>query len=99
MCNLSGLLLVSVHLFCHVVVESFCITIHFFDSLTHGFLFFLGFGQLNLDIAQTLLELVDLSLSHTELLNYLGGAHHVSGLNHTYMRWELRLLKTFRKLI
>ena len=73
--DLLLVLLIDCHLLDEVLLGDLVLDLLLLYSLPEGFLFLLGFGQLDLNIPQTLLKLFDLSLSDSQLVNRLLGEH------------------------
>ena len=88
--DLVLLLLVDRDLLGYVVLALLLLGVHRLDLLLQALLVFLALRQLDLNVAETLFQLLYLSHGHAQLLDRLGGADEVRGLHRRDGRRELR---------
>ena len=79
--DLVLLLLINGNLLRDVVFALLLLGIHGLDLELQALLVFLALRQLDLDVAQTLLQLLDLGHGHAQLLDRLRRADEVRGLH------------------
>lgn len=90
MLNLLLLLLIDLDLPLQVQLAVTLLRVHLVNARLQRFLVFLTLGQLDLYVAQTLLEFFDLCESDTQLVYRLGRVHDVWVLHLADLRRELR---------
>ena len=91
MLDLGFLSSVDRHLLGNVVRAAVLFGVGALHLVLEGLLLLLVLSELDLNVSETLLELLDLSLSDAELLDDLSSADGVSRLHDANFFWELGL--------